>query len=69
MPLFTYVCKSCKAEFDVVQLFYDDELKMCGNYCELEDFSSGNILGEGKIVRKNSTRVKIKVRNENSTSD
>ena len=69
MPIFTYVCKSCKAEFDVVQLFYDDELKMCSNYCELEDFSSGNILGEGKIVRKNSTRVKIKVKNENSISD
>ena len=69
MPIFTYVCKSCKAEFDVVQLFYDDELKMCGNYCELEDFSSGNILGEGKIVRKNSTRVKIKVKYENIISD
>ena len=69
MPIFTYVCKSCKAEFDAVQLFYDDELKMCGNYCKLEDFKSGNIIGEGKVVRKNSTRVKIKVKNENSISD
>ena len=60
MPLFTYVCKSCKAEFDVKQLFYDKELKLCGNYCKLEDFSSGNVLGEGKVVRKNSTRVRLK---------
>ena len=60
MPLFIYVCKSCKAEFDVKQLFYDDELKMCGNHCKLEEFSSGNIIGEGKVVRKNSKKVKMK---------
>ncbi len=60
MPLFPYVCKSCKAEFTATQLFYDKELKVCGNYCKLEDFSSGNVLGEGKVVRKNSTRVKMK---------
>lgn len=60
MPLFTYVCKSCKAEFTIKQLFYDKELKLCGNYCKLEDFSSGNVLGEGKVVRKNSTRVRLK---------
>ena len=60
MPLFTYVCKSCKAEFDVKQLFYDDELIQCGDYCKLEDFSSGNIIGEGKVVRKNSKKVKMK---------
>ena len=60
MPLFTYVCKSCKAEFDVEQLFYDKELKVCDNYCKLKDFKSGHVLGEGKIVRKNSTRVRLK---------
>ena len=60
MPLFTYVCKSCKAEFTIKQLFYDDELKMCGGHCILEDFKSGNVLGEGKVVRKNSTRVRLK---------
>ena len=60
MPLFTYVCKSCKAEFDVAQLFYDEPLKICGDYCKLEDFKSGNILGEGKVARKNSKRVKLK---------
>ena len=60
MPLFTYVCKSCKTEFDVKQLFYDDELIQCGDYCKLEDFSSGNIIGEGKVVRKNSKKVKMK---------
>ena len=60
MPLFTYVCKSCKAEFDVKQLFYDEELIQCGNHCKLKDFKSGNILGEGKVSRKNSTRVRLK---------
>ena len=60
MPLFTYVCKSCKAEFDVKQLFYDEPLVQCGSHCKLEDFASGNILGEGKVVRKNSKKVKLK---------
>jgi len=60
LPLFPYVCKSCKAEFTATQLFYDKELKVCGNYCKLEDFSSGNVLGEGKVVRKNSKKVKMK---------
>ena len=60
MPLFTYVCKSCKAEFDVKQLFYDEPLVQCGNNCKLKDFSSGNIIGEGKVVRKNSKKVKLK---------
>ena len=69
MPIFTYVCKSCKEEFTIKQLFYDAELKMCGNYCKLKDFKSGNVIGEGKVVRKNSKRVKLKVKNENSTSD
>ena len=69
MPLFTYVCKSCKAELDIEQLFYDEPLKLCGNHCKLEDFSSGNILGEGRIVRTNSKRVKLKVKNEDSISD
>lgn len=69
MPLFTYVCKSCKAELDIEQLFYDEPLKLCGNHCQLKDFSSGNILGEGRIVRTNSKRVKLKVKNEDSISD
>lgn len=60
MPLFTYVCKSCKVEFDVKQSFYDEPLVQCGNHCKLEDFSSGNIIGEGKVVRKNSKKVKLK---------
>ena len=60
MPLFTYVCKSCKAEFTIKQLFYDEPLVQCGRYCKLEDFKSGNVLGEGKVVRKNSKRVKLK---------
>ena len=60
MPLFTYVCKSCKAEFDAEQLFYDDEFKLCGNYCQLEDYKSGHIIGEGKVVRKNSKKVRLK---------
>ena len=60
MPLFTYVCKSCKAEFDVKQLFYDEPLVQCDQYCMLRDFKSGNVLGEGKVSRKNSTRVKLK---------
>ena len=60
MPLFTYVCKSCKAEFDVEQLFYDEPLKMCGNYCQLEEFKGGHVIGEGKVARKNSKRVKLK---------
>ena len=62
MPLFTYVCKSCKAELDIEQLFYDEPLKLCGNHCQLKDFSSGNILGEGRIVRTNSKRIKFKVK-------
>ena len=69
MPFFTYICKSCKAEFTVKQLFYDEPLKLCGDYCKLEDFSSGNILSEGKVVRKNSKRVKLKVKNENSINN
>ena len=44
MPFFTYVCKSCKEEFTIKQLFYDAELKMCGNYCKLKDFKSGNVI-------------------------
>ena len=55
--------ESCKEEFTVKQLFYDDPLKICGYHCKLEDFSSGNILGEGRIVRTNSKRVKLKVKN------
>ena len=62
MPIFTYVCKSCDVEFDAVQLFYDKELKMCGNYCKLDDFKTGHVLGEGRVVRKNSKRVKLKVK-------
>ena len=69
MPIFTYVCKSCNAEFDAVQLFYDAELKMCGNYCKLDNFKSGNVIGEGRVVRKNSKRVKLKVKDENSTNN
>ena len=69
MPLFTYVCKSCKKEFTIKQLFYDEPLSICGNYCKLDDFKSGNIIGEGKVVRKHSKRVKFKVKNEDSTSD
>ena len=69
MPVFTYVCKSCDAEFDAVQLFYDAELKMCGNYCKLDNFKSGNVIGEGRVVRKNSKRVKLKVKDENSTNN
>ena len=69
MPVFTYVCKSCDAEFDAVQLFYDAELKMCGDYCKLDNFKSGNVIGEGRVVRKNSKRVKLKVKDENSTNN
>ena len=69
MPIFTYVCKSCDSEFDSVQLFYDAELKMCGDYCKLDNFKSGNVIGEGRVVRKNSKRVKLKVKDENSTNN
>ncbi len=69
MPIFTYVCKSCDSEFDAVQLFYDAELKMCGDYCKLDNFKSGNVIGEGRVVRKNSKRVKLKVKDENSTNN
>ena len=55
MPTYEYRCKTCKAQFDVVQSFLDDALTFCPNEGDSSSPKSCVTPGDGEVKKIFST--------------